>query len=329
MRRRTIDMAAESTGCFDVHRFKKPGSTKASRREAWHAFRALGVGGSDMGTILGLNPYSTPYELWLEKTNRQEPEDISGKWAVVKGNALEVELRRRFLTLHPEYKVIGGTDISLTSKEHPIMHASLDGFIYDEESDSWGVLEIKTANASRSRTDWHDADGNLKAPDYYMAQVTHYMAVTGFTWGYFYADLGESEPVEVRFERDEDDVNAVIHAAEEFWGYVTRGEMPRLKGEDVAKAYPEPSEGVELADDDDDLAGLMREYEQARKTAKAAADDAQLLQEALIVRIGDHTGVRCQGFEATYKPYHRKGYMREVKPSSGRSFRFKQLKERN
>ncbi|MFR9113894.1 MAG: YqaJ viral recombinase family protein [Bifidobacterium bifidum] len=63
------------------------------------------------------------------------------------------------------------------------MHASLDGFIYDEASDSWGILEIKTANANRGRTDWHNDEGELIAPDYYMAQVTHYMAVTGFRWG--------------------------------------------------------------------------------------------------------------------------------------------------
>ena len=181
MKRVTVDMAAQATGLFDVHRFRQ--HTKKERESAWHAFRALGVGGSDMSTILGLNPYSTPYDLWLEKTNRQQPEDISGKWAIVKGNALEVELRRRFRQLHPEYQVIDGTDISLVSKQHPLMHASLDGFVYDEESDSWGILEIKTANANRGRTDWHDDAGELIAPAYYVAQVTHYMAVTGFRWG--------------------------------------------------------------------------------------------------------------------------------------------------
>lgn len=77
MKRVTVDMAAQATGLFDVHRFRQ--HTKKERESAWHAFRALGVGGSDMSTILGLNPYSTPYDLWLEKTNRQQPEDISGK----------------------------------------------------------------------------------------------------------------------------------------------------------------------------------------------------------------------------------------------------------
>ena len=152
MKRVTVDMAAQATGLFDVHRFRQ--RTKTDRESAWRKFRALGVGGSDMSTILGLNPYSTPYDLWLEKTGRQQPEDISGKWAIVKGNALEIELRRRFRQLHPEYQVIDGTDISLVSKEHPLMHASLDGFLYDSESDSFGVLEIKTANANRRASSW-------------------------------------------------------------------------------------------------------------------------------------------------------------------------------
>ena len=260
-----------------------------------------GRGRFGYGTILGLDPYSTPYELWLEKTGRQQPEDISGKWAIVKGNALEVELRRRFRALHPEYQVIDGTDISLVSDAHPVMHASLDGFIYDEASDSWGILEIKTANANRGRTDWHNDEGELIAPDYYMAQVTHYMAVTGFRWGYFYADIGEAEPVEVRFERDEDDVSAVIHAAEDFWGFVTRDEMPALTGADVAKAYPEPAEGIEDMSGDDDLQQLMTSYRDAKADEKALKQRIEELQDCILVYVGDHEGVRCGTLQATYK----------------------------
>lgn len=264
MSRMTIDKARRSTDMFSLRRFGGAGTTKESRHQAWLSFRTEGVGGSDMSTILGFNTYKTPYELWLEKTGRQEPEDISGRWAIIKGNALEVELRRRFRQLHPEFQVIDGTDISLVSDAHPVMHASLDGFIYDEASDSWGILEIKTANANRGRTDWHNDEGELIAPDYYMAQVTHYMAVTGFTWGVFYADIGESEPVEVRFERDEDDIHAVIKAAEDFWGFVTRDEMPTLTGADVAKAYPEAFGGHR---------GHERQHRSAQAHGRLPADD--------------------------------------------------------
>ena len=328
MSRMTIDKARRSTDMFSLRRFGGAGTTKESRHRAWLAFRTEGVGGSDMSTILGLNTYTTPYELWLEKTGRQKPEDISGRWAIIKGNALEVELRRRFRQLHPEYQVIDGTDISLVSISHPVMHASLDGFIYDEASDSWGILEIKTANANRGRTDWHDDMGELIAPDYYMAQVTHYMAVTGFRWGYVYADIGESEPVEIRFERDEDDVNAVITAAEDFWGFVARDEMPRLTGQDVAKAYPDPAEGIEDMTGDSDLQDVMDSYRQVIADEKALKARKEELQDCILVYVGDHEGVRCGNLQATYKTSSRKGYTRVVEPWEGRTFRFSEIKER-
>jgi len=326
MKRVTVDMAAQATGLFDVHRFRQ--RTKTDRESAWRKFRALGVGGSDMSTILGLNPYSTPYELWLEKTGRQQPEDISGKWAIVKGNALEIELRRRFRQLHPEYQVIDGIDISLVSKEHPLMHASLDGFLYDSESDSFGVLEIKTANANRGRTDWHDETGELVAPQYYMAQVTHYMAVTGFRWGYFYADIGEAEPVEVRFERDEDDIRAVERAAEEFWGFVATDTMPELKSQsDVLTAFPEPvDDGIVDMGSDEKTVDLMRAYATA-KAAKKTADEAEdRLKQQLIVKIGGASGIKAGGYRATYKAFNCAAHM--VQASSGRRFTFGKPKEK-
>ena len=44
------------------------------------------IGGSDAGTILGLNPWKSPYTLWCEKTGLLTPEDISDKEAVWWGN---------------------------------------------------------------------------------------------------------------------------------------------------------------------------------------------------------------------------------------------------
>lgn len=322
MARVTIGEAAKSTGLFDVRRFK---GSKRERHDAWLGYRTKGVGGSDMSVILGSNPWRTAVELWQEKTGRVTPDDISGRWSVQKGVLLEDGLRRRFQDAHPELKVINGTDVSLVSKAHPCMHASLDGFIYDPETDSWGVLEIKTTNPYSGRMEWHDVDGRLKAPDYYVAQVTHYMAVTGFTWGYFCADIGEAEPIEVRFERDEDDVNAVINAAEEFWGFVERDEMPELTGVDVANVYPNPQPDIVDMSSREDVRALLDEYDAAKAAVKDAKDEESRLKDELLVVIGDHTGVKAGGYEATYKPFKRAGYTRTVEPAEGRTFRFRAL----
>lgn len=312
------------TDYYTSIRFNQP--TALEREQAWHDRRATGVGGSDMSTLLGLNKYRTPYDLWLEKSGRQPHENIEDRWAIVKGNTLEPALRKRFRANHPEWQVTDGSRYSFQSVQHPCMLASLDGIIYDPETDSWGVLEIKTANANRGRLDWHDSTGNLTIPDYYMAQVTHYMAVTGWTWGYVYADIGEPEPVEIRFERDEDDINAVIQRAEEFWNYVLRDEMPALTGDDIAKAYPEPTEELADESEDDSLHELMRQYDVETTLSKQHSIAAENIRTQLIARIGKRQGITCQEYTATYKVQHRKGYTRTVAPSDIRTFHFSKPK---
>lgn len=41
--------------------------TKRLSYDEWVAQRRHGIGGSDVAAILGVNPYKTPYHVWLEK----------------------------------------------------------------------------------------------------------------------------------------------------------------------------------------------------------------------------------------------------------------------
>ena len=50
--------------------------------------RSQGIGGSDAGTLLGLNPHKTAVELWLEKTGRM-PIDNTDNPAQEWGRRLE------------------------------------------------------------------------------------------------------------------------------------------------------------------------------------------------------------------------------------------------
>jgi putative phage-type endonuclease len=46
--------------------------TKQLPREDWLAVRKLGIGSSDAAAAVGLNPYKSQLELWMEKTGRDE-----------------------------------------------------------------------------------------------------------------------------------------------------------------------------------------------------------------------------------------------------------------
>lgn len=254
----------KDTERYQIERFKQ--CKKTERHLAWLKSRKAGVGGSDMSTILGLNAFKTPYDLWLEKTGRVEPEDISDKWAIVKGNALENELRKRFRSNHPEMLVTDGTDKQFISREKSYLRASLDGILQGEDG-SFGILEIKTAS-NRRAGDWHDEDGNLRIPPYYLAQVEFYALVTGWTWGYVYAAIGDDEPVEIPFQADVEDMAAIDKAAADFWHFVTSGTPPQLTGGDVQKAFPEPTPDIvdESADEADDVTAEVMEADTPEDT---------------------------------------------------------------
>ncbi len=40
----------------------------------FHADRLTGIGGSDLAAILGLSKWRSPYQVWLEKTGRSQPD---------------------------------------------------------------------------------------------------------------------------------------------------------------------------------------------------------------------------------------------------------------
>ena len=314
-------------GAFTVTSFRNLRS-KAEREQAWLEHRTKGVGGSDMSAILGISKFDTPLDIWLSKTGRDVPEK-QDSWAIRKGKHDEPLLRDWFRDLHPELEVRDGTDLSLTSRRYPHLLASLDGYLYDPATESFGVLECKTANSYRAQ-DWRDDDGNPCIPDYYLVQVQHYMAVTGWQWGYVIADTSGVEPLIIRFERDEEDIAAIVNAATNFWRFVESGQMPALSNaDDVRKVYPEPTEELEDMSDDDDLYDLMQSYAAAQQQAKEAETKADSLKNQLITRIGPREGLSCGGYKATFKTVHRKGYTKVVEPSDSRVFRFSKTKTKN
>lgn len=46
-------------------------STAGLSREDWLRERRTGIGGSDAGAICGLNPYSSPMDVYLDKTSEE------------------------------------------------------------------------------------------------------------------------------------------------------------------------------------------------------------------------------------------------------------------
>ena len=246
----------------------------------WRAHRKMGIGGSDAGAILGLNPWRSPLEVWMEKTGRggEDRQNEAMEW----GTRLEPAVIQKFSDEHPELTV-ERPEWSAVSKEHPWMFASLDGVL--RRAGKGGAVERGILEAKTSATDQAWKDG---VPPSYVAQVTHYLAVTGYDFAYVAVLIGGRDYREYRIERDEDDIAALIARERDFWHrYVATGTPPALTGqgnEGAALASLYPDDG-DTGYADEAVEALCSEYIQACEAEKAAAERKPQLSNRLKAEI--------------------------------------------
>lgn len=187
--------------------------------KAWHEQRDKGVGGSDVGVVMGVNRYKSIEQLWAEKTGRVEPEDISHKPFVILGNSLEPALRDEYAYRHQDVQVEEPLYM-LQDDEHPWRQASLDGIITCADG-MREVLEIKTVGSSSAYA-W---DMGM-VPDSYACQVLHYMAVSGYRRAQLIAMIGNSRILERTVERDAYLIDLIESEVDEFWESVKTDKQP-------------------------------------------------------------------------------------------------------
>lgn len=263
-------------------------------REQWLADRRLGIGGSDAAAVMGMSKYKTPLSVWMEKTGRTVPEDISDKPAVYWGNILEDVVAREYAKRHPGHRV-RRLNAVMVSKRWPFMRASVDRVVTDERGRR-GILECKTAD-KRLAGDW---DGGI--PDYYVPQPIHYLAVSGYDFYVVAVLIGGNDYRENTFERDEDDIMVLVGAEGAFWEMVEGDVMPAPTGSPddgaaLAEVYPDGDGTVSTTDEQmPELAAYAR--------AKAAADAAEAAKReaanALKAAMGGAKCVETPLFRATW-----------------------------
>ena len=168
--------------------------------EQWRAQRALGVGGSEISTLLQLNPYATVLDLWLAKTGQAEP--FAGNYATRRGQHMERFLLDTYAAEHPGTVIeTAPADIPsiVAHKDVPVARVSLDGLAHSRAETA--VIEAKTGNA-RQAAKW--ADGGM--PDAYKAQAAYQLAVTGLDHCVVVADIvhEDSKAVEAQLQRADD-----------------------------------------------------------------------------------------------------------------------------
>ncbi|WP_152227576.1 YqaJ viral recombinase family protein [Pseudomonas sp. SCB32] len=261
-------------------------STKNLPREDWLLVRQQGIGSSDAGAAVGLNPYKSQLELWLEKTGRDallpkiDPTDEESPtyW----GNILEPivathytqrtgnRVRRINAVLqHPDPKL----DWMLANIDREVIGAS------DVQ-----ILECKTAGINGALL-WRDG-----VPVYVQLQVMHQLAVTGKQAADVAVLLGGQHLEIHRIERDDELIARLIELERDFWSYVQRDTPPPADGSESADQalrclYPEDHGHTLDFTEDTVLSAVFDELQSVRANldlqSKREAELKQQLQQAM------------------------------------------------
>lgn len=201
------------------------------------------IGGSDIGTIMGANPWKSAYTLWAEKTGRIEPEDISDKEAVWWGTNMEDLVAKRFAMKFEEatgekvklYKPM----VSFSTAEYPFLVGHVDRLFRGKKIG----LECKTTSA-RNKTNY--AEGEI--PPMHFCQCQFYMAVTGYKEWYL-ATKRDNEFYITKIDRNEEVIQDLIESAVRFWQMVEEDIEPPIDDSEstadtINQMYPESIQAV-------------------------------------------------------------------------------------
>lgn len=258
------------------------------------ADRETYIGGSDAGTILGVNPWKSAYTLWAEKTGAIETPDISDKAAVWWGTMEEDIVAKRFELL--ENKKVRRSHKTFYLKEFPYICAHVDRLVYGEKAG----LECKTMTA-RNRIDLDSGD----VPPQYYAQCQHYMLCTGLPVWYIAIKRDNAELYVLKIERDEEYIEALLLVEIAFWESVKIKKSPVIDGsystqQTINTLYPAP-DAVDTKDNPVFITSDISEMLDTVKTIDESIHALETQKEAVISTIKEWMGNNTSAVGNAYK----------------------------
>jgi len=256
----------------------------------WHELRAGAIGGSDVGTVLGVNGWKSPITLWFEKKGVISSE-IAPSMAMRLGTKLEEPIFEVFCEEHPELEVFKvGT---YASSANPRFHANPDG-IYRKSDGTLGVLEIKFAAS------WWS-----EVPISYRKQVLWYMNILGLREAKI-AVLNNSSYREFDIVWDQFEVDSMVQEVERFLKYLDDDVMPDWDGSDSTyETMRLVNTGME--DLEEDLGDLGMYLSLAYDKFKEAEEHLNEMKSRTLDALGDAKHGVVEGIRVVSKQATRNG----------------------
>lgn len=240
----------------------------------WHEARRGNVGGSQVGAILGVNPWESTITAYY-KFRGEIDDSIEPSMSMRLGTKLEEPLLEIFFEQHSDFERLpSGTYQSNANKR---FHANPDAlFRYD---DKIGVVEVKF-----SRDYW------TEIPKHYEAQLRWYLGVLGVERGIFVV-LGGSTYQEFEIVHDQFQFEAIVSSVQRFLDHVDSGIPPAWDGSESTYETVRILNPNINPDETEDLGDLGMYL----SLAKDELDEAEFKYRELLSRTLDAMGTSKYG----------------------------------
>lgn len=285
------------------------------------------IGASDVPAILGISPFRTAADIYLEKTTNLNEADLSDSMAIRVGETVELSLVKhgydiavdhfdevRLGELVYDYKVVGDSGAP--------KHANLDGMATDAETGKpYLVIEAKTTSVPEH---WGPS-WSQKIPPHVYAQVQWQMGLLGVNHS-LVVTLLSAYRLELRtymIPFNQELFKMMCKTCDDFWfGFVeTRTKppmsLPNRSTLNLIQRDPDKETTITTVAYND----LVR----AKERMKAAASSLEDCQRAVISELDEFEIGVCDEGIVTYKEQQKKEYT--VKASASRVLRVKKAKE--
>lgn len=259
-------------------------------REAWLELRKGGIGSSDVGTILGLNKWQTPYQLWrLKRGLDPAPEE---NFAMRAGHYLEDAVSRFYAdeTGNEIIKASAG-DWLIVNNERPYLRVSPDRTYWPKgmsrRACNKGIVECKTTQM--------DIDGN-SLPQHWFCQLQYQLGVAelergAIAWLTAGRDFGYRD---LAFDREF--YEWIIEEVTRFWmdNIIGGAEPMAINVEDVLLKNPRHVEG-KIITADDALLAYCAELKEIREELATLDTRKKELEAHIKMSMGDAEAVIVPG----------------------------------
>jgi putative phage-type endonuclease len=249
--------------------------------------RRGGVTGTDICALLGSSPFSTPFDVWLEKLGKAEPKEDTPD--TERGRFLEDGGRRWYA--HRTGAIRVEQPGTVVSRRHPLIIATPDGVAHHR--DGVRVLEIKMPRRAHG---WGEP-GTDAVPPWYLPQALWQLAALDMERADVFAVL-EGEPCLYRVARDVEVEGLLVETAERFWrDHVLTGKPPEVTAADLPSASrffrrPDTEEYLDFAALQPEARAVLEEYLRAYQEESAAAERLATWEARAKLLLGGAPGVR-------------------------------------